>query len=189
MKKETTDKRKASAEDIFKDSFIRLLKIKSFHKITITDITKESGLSRTTFYNYYADPYEILEQITDDIILEFYNSSEVKNKNYLEPFSEKSPITLFKFASVHSEVLQVLLKSEIQHILVSKWKSVMISKILIEPEKYLPHGIDKKHAELWLTFWFNGVWALITTMVLDSDETYSINEYENMLNFAHKIFH
>lgn len=184
----TTEKRKNTAKEIFKDAFLRLLKRKEFRKITIVDLTKESGLSRTTFYNYYADPYEILEEITDDYIDEFYETAVTKDKVYTEPMSEKAPTKLFAFALSHREILQVLLKTEIRHILLNKWKTVNLEKIMAAPERYLPIGLDKKYAELWAIFWFDGVWALISSMILDSKDRYSIKEYENMFYFAQQLF-
>lgn len=157
MKYITTEKRKNTAKEILKGTFLRLLTRKEFQKITVVDLTKESGLSRTTFYNYYADPYEILEEITDDYIEEFYKTVVKKDQVYTEPMSEQAPVKLFAFALSHREILQVLLKNEIRHILLNKWKAVILEKIMAAPERYLPIGLDKKYAELWAIFWFDGV--------------------------------
>lgn len=43
----------------------RLTKRKSFEKITITDITHESGYNRQTFYYHFRDKYELLNWIYD----------------------------------------------------------------------------------------------------------------------------
>ncbi|MCR5456546.1 MAG: TetR/AcrR family transcriptional regulator [Clostridiales bacterium] len=53
-------------------TFMQLLNEKSFDKITVTDIVSRCGINRNTFYYYYQDIYELLEEIftseTDKII-------------------------------------------------------------------------------------------------------------------------
>ncbi|MCQ2480600.1 MAG: TetR/AcrR family transcriptional regulator [Clostridia bacterium] len=49
-------------EDIFK-AFIEILKTKPFDKITVRDIVEECDINRNTFYYYYSDIYELLEEI------------------------------------------------------------------------------------------------------------------------------
>lgn len=45
------------------ESFKKLILKNNFDKITIKMITDEAGLIRPTFYNHFADKYEVLEQI------------------------------------------------------------------------------------------------------------------------------
>ncbi|MDI3537916.1 MAG: hypothetical protein PWP30_2398 [Eubacteriaceae bacterium] len=45
------------------DGFKELLKIKSFEKITIADITSKCGLNRQTFYYHFQDKYDLINWI------------------------------------------------------------------------------------------------------------------------------
>lgn len=47
-------------QHIFADTLKRLLKEESFQKIRVSDLCKEAGLSRKSFYNYFEDKYELL---------------------------------------------------------------------------------------------------------------------------------
>lgn len=49
-------------EDIQK-AFFKLLERNDFHKITVSDIIKASGVNRSTFYRHYVDKYDILDRI------------------------------------------------------------------------------------------------------------------------------
>lgn len=51
------------------ECFKTLLCKESIEKITIKDITENTGVTRTTFYNHFHDKYEILEWIIDEDIL------------------------------------------------------------------------------------------------------------------------
>ena len=44
-------------------SFLKLLSEKPFNKITVRDIVEECGLTRNTFYYYYEDVYDIVDEI------------------------------------------------------------------------------------------------------------------------------
>ncbi len=45
------------------DTFVELLEKKPFDKITIKDIVETCGINRNTFYYYYSDIYDLLEEI------------------------------------------------------------------------------------------------------------------------------
>ena len=46
-----------------KDSFIKLLNKHPFDKITVKDIVEDCGINRNTFYYYYQDIYDLLEDV------------------------------------------------------------------------------------------------------------------------------
>ncbi|WP_340003452.1 TetR/AcrR family transcriptional regulator [Paenibacillus sp. FSL K6-0276] len=48
------------------DSFLRLVSLKDFEKITIVDITKGAKVNRATFYAHFNDKYELLDYIMGD---------------------------------------------------------------------------------------------------------------------------
>ena len=45
------------------ETFISLLEKKPFDKITVKDIVETCGINRNTFYYYYSDIYDLLEEI------------------------------------------------------------------------------------------------------------------------------
>lgn len=48
---------------IISEAFVVLLSQKPFDKITIKDIVEECNINRNTFYYYYSDIYDLLEEI------------------------------------------------------------------------------------------------------------------------------
>ncbi len=46
-----------------KETFLDLLRAKPFDKITIRDIVETCGINRNTFYYYYSDIYDLLEEV------------------------------------------------------------------------------------------------------------------------------
>lgn len=51
-----------------KDAFWELYKEKNIEKITVKDIMTKAGYNRSTFYAYFTDVYDILEQIEDELM-------------------------------------------------------------------------------------------------------------------------
>lgn len=56
------------------DTFVDLLEKKPFDKITIKDIVETCGINRNTFYYYYSDIYELLEEIFKDEMSEIVHA-------------------------------------------------------------------------------------------------------------------
>lgn len=55
-----TDLRVIKTKKILFDSLLKLMRIKNFEKIKISDICEESLINRSTFYAHYEDKYDLL---------------------------------------------------------------------------------------------------------------------------------
>lgn len=55
---------------IIQVNFISLLKQKPLNKITVKEICTLAEINRATFYKYYADAYDLMEKIEDEILRE-----------------------------------------------------------------------------------------------------------------------
>lgn len=64
------EKEKRDTEKIIADTFKELLLKNSMEKITVKEICEKAGIIRPTFYNHFADKYEVLEYIIRTDILE-----------------------------------------------------------------------------------------------------------------------
>ena len=51
-----------------KEAFLELYKIKNFQRITVKDIYQKAYVARTTFYHYYKNIAEVIEEIEDEVI-------------------------------------------------------------------------------------------------------------------------
>jgi len=76
--KETQDTKEAIAE-----ALITLCEKRTFHKISVQDITKKVGLNRQTFYYHFASKYDLLRWVYQKDAL-VYLTSEVSVNNWEE---------------------------------------------------------------------------------------------------------
>lgn len=55
---------------VIKQNFIELLKKQPLNRITVKKICELAGINRATFYKYYADPFDLLEKMEQEMIEE-----------------------------------------------------------------------------------------------------------------------
>lgn len=55
---------------VIQTNFVGLLKKKPLNKITVKEICALAEINRATFYKYYADAYDVMEQMEDAILQE-----------------------------------------------------------------------------------------------------------------------
>lgn len=61
---------------IIQVNFISLLKQKPIKRITVKEICELAEINRATFYKYYADAYDLMEKIEDEILQELQSAME-----------------------------------------------------------------------------------------------------------------
>lgn len=52
---------------VLRQSLLQLMETRPINKITVTDICALADINRGTFYAYYADPYDLLSQIEQEL--------------------------------------------------------------------------------------------------------------------------
>lgn len=50
-------------KQVIRTSFVRLLNARPFNKISVKEIVEDCGINRNTFYYYYQDIYDLLEDV------------------------------------------------------------------------------------------------------------------------------
>ena len=71
MAYEKVDHRVRYTKMVIKDSLLELMKECSISKVTVTDICKKANINRNTFYSHYANQFELLSHIEDELYEEF----------------------------------------------------------------------------------------------------------------------
>lgn len=68
MEEQKTDPRILKTKRAIRTAFSKLMSEKSFKSITVQDITELAGVNRKTFYRYYKNIPQLVDEIEDDII-------------------------------------------------------------------------------------------------------------------------
>lgn len=104
-----------------REAFLDLLETKSFHQITVRDIVAQAELARSTFYIYYDDKYQLLEEIEQeliggfiDIMLRLRKEGHKAFRTQIAQGNHPLYVEYFKYIKKHSRPFRILLnyKSE-----------------------------------------------------------------------------
>ena len=77
------DFRNAYTEQQIKNTFLALNSNSEIGSITVRDICREAGISRSTFYRHFPDIYAVIEDIEKEISMEFRASlSQFKGESF-----------------------------------------------------------------------------------------------------------
>lgn len=130
----TVDLRIKRTQAAIKTSFFELVEKKGFEHISVKDITDGAMISRNTFYLHYADKYELLNKICDDLMrtLFFRVGKQLRRvqKNYFTPESVATIISLgFSAIDTDRDAYRVLFNGSNGDVLTEKLKPV-ISRVL-----------------------------------------------------------
>ncbi|MFP3359267.1 TetR/AcrR family transcriptional regulator, partial [Planococcus sp. SIMBA_143] len=69
------DPRVTRTRKLLQGSFIHLMSVKEYEKITIADITTEATVNRATFYLHYQDKEELLLQTVDEMLRQLFGEA------------------------------------------------------------------------------------------------------------------
>ena len=75
---------------LIKNALAELLQNKNLKDITVQEVAQKADISRTTFYNYYYDVYDIYEQLEKEVLAELgiltLNFHDNPSKDYGDEF-------------------------------------------------------------------------------------------------------
>lgn len=85
------NKRRRDSIDRIQKAFINFIEEKKLHEITVSDICKEAGINRSTFYSNFLDVYDLSEKITEKLheeVMALYHDEIKGNKksDYIKLF-------------------------------------------------------------------------------------------------------
>lgn len=63
---------------MLKEALLKLMETKSIQKISVSELCKEAGINRVTFYNHYSAPSDILTEMGDELISGMQDASKEK---------------------------------------------------------------------------------------------------------------
>jgi AcrR family transcriptional regulator len=113
------------------DAFWELYCEKRIEKITVREITTKAGYNRSTFYQYFNDVYDVLEQIEESLL------PNIEEMPPLLPtvYNESVPIDSFiKLYSISSKYYTVLLGDNGDPAFAGKMKNGIKAKLLEQLE-------------------------------------------------------
>lgn len=144
-----------------KNAFWSLYKTKRINQISIKEITDKAGYNRGTFYLYYQDVYDMLNQIEEELLGQLDDVSQIMVTLVINPDNTHNESDkFFKYFKENIEYISVLFGENGDAYFQAKYKEMMKSYIrnhlIIEEIHYSEETID-----FLLEFFICGVIGLI----------------------------
>ncbi len=142
------NKRRRESQNKIERSFVNMLLTKNINKISVTDICKETGLNRTTFYANYIDIYDLADKIRQNI--ERYFGEMFSNKQ------DRNVVNFFRVIYNNQIMFNVYFKLvyDNEFHTAEKFNNFYINENI---KKYFKHEYTKYH----IAFFQAGLNALI----------------------------
>jgi len=113
-------------------ALVILIKQKPFESITVTDIVKKAGVSRTAYYNNYNTKKDILNDLVDSLIFEI--NTELAPYTDLNTGKAKEPEifirTMFEVLYKQKDIYKILYEANFNHVILDRLTESMQSQIL-----------------------------------------------------------
>lgn len=159
------------------DAFWKLYCKKSIEKITVKEVCSLAGYNRTTFYAYFKDIYEVLDEIENTIITADEFEEKVL-KNIFLGKSEKEIIEkVLELYYENNEYLSVLLGDHGD----PGFKVKLINRILPKLTQYLPDLSTKDFLKLKYLMEYQSAAALNTITKWHNEQDMSMDEFVEIL--------
>lgn len=89
-------------------AMLELLEEKSFASISVTDVCKAAGAHRSTFYSHYSNTLDLLNEVKDQTMQEFYASFEHLPRE--NAFTDREYLDIYlRFIEDHKRLFRVFL--------------------------------------------------------------------------------
>lgn len=109
--------------ECIESALILLIKEKNFSEITITDIVKKAGVSRTAYYRNYKSKEDILQNLVSDIVIKI---TSAMSKYDLTLQTYEFWLEMFSSAKHYADVLNILFSAHMGETIFNRINDLII---------------------------------------------------------------
>lgn len=157
-----------ATKQALQEAFWELYKNKSIEKISVREITERAGYNRGTFYLYYKDVYDILEQSEQLLIREIYNTGffpEGKNPRY---DTNQLIAWILDIYQKNFEKFKILLGTHGDPGFTKTLQGIMKRELSCTLK--IPDDINPQAADYYIEFVISGILAVIVKWLSEGDQ-------------------
>lgn len=160
--------RKQYTKFMIEQGFFQLLENRELKKITVTDICKTVGINRGTFYLYYYDVDDLLEDLLDGMLVGITGNKE--NKTFINGFAQYI-VDLTDGDARTEEKWRLILQDE------SACERMLDKVIQISKKDYVSYlsshsPLTATQAEAIFYYQINGIFTIFKISIQQNDENW-----------------
>jgi AcrR family transcriptional regulator len=150
-----TDNRVRFTKMVIKDSLLDILSNKPIQKVTVKEICEKAQINRATFYLHYQDPYDLLEQIENEMFNDVF-SSVMRNIDDIDDLTRQ----LFEIIEKNIDLCRILFSDNGDKMFLKRIMEFS-RDISIEGWKKLNPNVSQQRLEYLYAFVVSGCVAVI----------------------------
>ena len=166
MSGDKNDRRIKYTKMVLKQSLVKLLQSTPISKISIKEICETADINRSTFYAHYADQYDLLSQIVQELLRDINEYLARYNFKELEPESTQVMCRIFEYIVDNAELCKVLL-GENGDISLQKEIMMLIQRQVIKEWKFKGASVREDLLQYLFLFGVNGGIGVVQKWLAD----------------------
>ncbi|MCW4388604.1 TetR/AcrR family transcriptional regulator [Limosilactobacillus oris] len=170
------NQRARKTKQVIASKFIELLQTKPVNKITVTELTSLCRINRGTFYQYYRDPYDLLEKLCHNLIIELTEAIKFNQRDLDIPMHLMCMLKVIQKHRTIAKVCLANLQSDKEFYMAFN-EIKQVSFALFKKDNPLLNDFE---CELQYTFFTQGSLALILEW-LNKPNNLSIDDVAQLL--------
>ena len=158
------NQRIAISKRLLKEALMRLLETKEIGRISITELCREAGINRATFYRHYNLPQDVLAEIENDIVQKAQQIAALPaqagtQKIYVERLCE--------YVYENADVIRILIRSNTEANLFHMFDSCNMAMLETIMSARNDFAFDKNNLRLISAYLSGGGYHLIRAWLMD----------------------
>lgn len=138
-KYKTNDRRVQKTKKGLRNALFELIKQKDINDISVTELTQKAEINRSTFYFYYKDIYDMMEQIQDEIYSVVDNELIKTDLKFNKLSDYTAYIQRFlEFSKENSEICKFVIMNDCQNKLARKILDALLENVPDSKLSYEP---------------------------------------------------
>ena len=170
------DRRAIYTKRMIRETFIELLKQKPIGKISVSQLCSLAGISRSTFYLYYEDCYQILEELQNEFCDQLIEA--VDQKPVDDPFGRM--LDTHEIIQNNNDLYLILMRTDYPMHALKKF--IDYGKRLLKSQIFAGTRLTEQQQE-WLADYIIGANFTYSQHVIDKE--YSLSREELIHEFIH----
>jgi len=171
---------------LLQEGLLRLLETKRLDKISVTELCREAGINRATFYNHYSSPQDLLAD------MEVQMTEEL---DQLMTYPQNSQEALIQMEAVcaymqeHAHSLIILSRCHADTDLADSFNKLNATLTPRRPRSKLTTNMDEDNLHLTTTFIYTGCYHLIREWLVKDIQKTPREIAELLLTIINKEIH
>ena len=109
MNEKLDDRRVRKTKTAIKDALVELMQKQHISGISIRAICEEADINRSTFYAHYADQYDLLAQIENELMEKLKQHLEEQDYSDNRPISDQVLTSILEYLRENAQLFRILL--------------------------------------------------------------------------------